>query len=190
MTTALVVPYRVKISYYAFMTILIPIYTIHYPLVNNLNLCIIHLNLILISFLTDKHVFISMSALGISIVQLAWLLDFILEIMGIKFLGATNYMFNSNTPLYLRVFSLFHAWFPFFLFYLVKIVGYDQRAFYPQFVLSNGICLLSYFHNDLYSQNINRMKDFHIFSHLLFFPTVIFTTHKFLMWFDFNKKNI
>lgn len=177
-----VVPYNVKISYYAFMACLLPIYTIHYPLVNFFNLCIVHLNLVLISFITDKPIFISMSALGISIIQLIWLLDFICQTLGLEFLDVTVYMYNENLPLYLRSLSLFHAWFPFLLFYLVKKVGYDQRAVYPQFILSNGVCLLSYFHTDLYNQNINRIKDFHIYYHLIFFPIVIFITHKFLLW--------
>ena len=115
-----VVPYNIKISYYLFMAFLLPTYTIHYPLVNYFNLCNVHLNLVLISFLTDKPIFISMSAIGISIIQLAWSLDFFCETLGINFLGATDYMYNPILPLYLRLLSLFHAWFPFFFILFSK----------------------------------------------------------------------
>jgi hypothetical protein len=177
-----VVPYNIKLSYYAFMAFLLPTYTIHYPLVNYFNLCIVHLNLVLISFITDKPIFISMSAIGISVIQLAWSLDFLGETLGFEFLGATTYMYNENLPVYLRSLSLFHAWFPFLLFYLLKRIGYDQRALCYQLVLSNSLCLLSYCHTDLYNQNINRIKDFPIYYHLILFPIAIFITHKFLLW--------
>ena len=185
-----VVPYKVKMSYYAFMAFMFPVYITHYPLINFVNLCQVHLFLVLAGFLTDKHIFISMSALGIIILQLFWCLDFICEIMGIHFVGGTKYMYNSDIPLYVRILSLYHGWFPFFLLYLIKKVGYDQRAVLYQYILSNSLCLLSYYNSELYNENINFVKDFHILCHILGFPIIIASTHKFLLRWDCNKKNI
>jgi hypothetical protein len=176
-----VVPYGLKISYYAFMTLMFPAYITYYPFANFFNLCQLHLFLVLISFLTDTHLFISMSALGISIIQFFWCLDLICETIGINFIGGTKYMYDTSYPLYLRSLSLFHAWFPFFLLYLIKKVGYDKRALYPQFILSNSVCLLSYYNIDLYNENINMMKDVGIFG-LFCCSIAIFTTHQFLLW--------
>ena len=146
-----VVPYGLKISYYAFMALMFPVYITHYPLANFFNLCQVHLFLVLVSFLTDTHFFISMSALGISFIQFFWCLDLICETLGIHFIGGTKYMYDTSYPLYLRSISLFHAWFPFFLLYLIKKVGYDKRALYPQFILSYSLCLLSYYNIALYN---------------------------------------
>jgi hypothetical protein len=182
-----VVPYSVKTSYYLFMTVMFPVYIKHYPLNNFVNLCQVHLSLVLAGFLTDKHIFISISALGIIILQLFWSLDFICETIGINFIGGTKYMYNSNIPLYVRFISLYHGWFPFFLLYLIKTVGYDKRALYPQLILSNSICILSYYHNYLYINNINMMKDIGIFGLFIISPIVIFITHHFLLWWDYRK---
>ena len=182
------VPYSVKISYYTFMALMIPVYITHYPLINFVNLCHVHLLLVLAGFLTETHLFISMSALGIIIIQFFWCLDFICETLGVKFMGSSAYMYNSQLPLYLRCLSLFHGWFPFFLLYLIKKVGYDKRAVYPQFVLSNSICLLSYYQIDLYNKNINIMKDVGIFGLLFLCPIIIFSTHRFLILWDYNNK--
>ena len=177
-----IVPYGIKMSYYTFMSILLPIYGTHYPLTNFFNLCDLSLVMVLVSFLTDTHLFISMSALAISIIQLFWCIDFIIETLGMNFLGSSAYMYKTSLPWYLRSLSLFHAWFPFFLLYLINQVGYDPRALYYQLVLSNSICLLSYYHSDLYNDNVNVMQDFHILKHLIAHPVMIISTHYFLIW--------
>jgi hypothetical protein len=182
-----VVPYKVKMSYYAFMAFMFPVYITHYPLINFVNLCQVHLFLVLAGFLTDKHIFISMSALGIIILQLFWCLDFICETMGINFIGGTKYMYNSDMPLYVRILSLYHGWFPFFLIYLINHIGYNKRALYPQLILSNSVCILSYYNNYLYINNINMMKDIGIFGLFIISPTILFTTHRFLLWWDYRK---
>jgi hypothetical protein len=183
-----VVPYGAKISYYAFMAFLVPSYAMNYPLVNFLNLCDVHLLLVLISFLSDTPVLISMTAVGTLIAQSLWCLDFTCLTFGIKFLGSTAYMYDDQLSLYLRFLSLFHGWFPFFLFYLINKIGYDKRALYYQMSLCLSLCLLCYNNVDLYNENINFVQDFHILCHMLGFPVVIFATHLFLMRWDSSKK--
>jgi hypothetical protein len=185
-----VVPFNIKISYYAFMAILIPTYAINYPLANFFNLCDVHLLLLLVSFLTDTNIFISMSAVGMIVPQSAWCLDFMCETLDIKFLGGTSYMYDDQLPIYLRFLSLFHGWLPFLLVYLIKLLGYDPRALYYQVCLCLCLCLLSYNQSELYNENINFVKDFHILCHTLGFPIIIASTHKFLLRWDCNKKYI
>jgi hypothetical protein len=183
-----VVPFGVKISYYAFMAVMVPTYATHYNLLNFFTHCQVHLFLVLASFLTNKHVFISMSAVGILFPQSLWCLDFICVTLGIKFTGTTAYMYNEQLSRYLRFLSLFHFWFPFFLLYLIKRLGYDKRALYYQISLCVSLCLLSYNQIDLYNKNINLVQDFHIVTHLIGFPIVIFATHHFLIWWDYSNK--
>jgi hypothetical protein len=183
-----VVPFGIKISYYAFMALMVPTYIAHYPLINFLNLCHVHLFLVLASFLTDKYLFVSMSAVGILVILFLWCFDFICETMGTKFLGNTAYMYDEKRSLYMRSFSLFHVWFPFLLLYLIKKVGYDQRALYRELLLAKSICILSYYQVDLYNKNVNLMKDLGIFGLFLLCPITMFLTHYFLLWWDCTKK--
>ena len=185
-----IVPFGVKISYYAFMAVMVPVYATHYSLINFVSVCQLHLFLVLAGFLMNTRLFISMSALGILILQLFWCIDLICEIVGINFVGGTKYMYNSNIPLYVRILSLYHGWFPFFLLYLIKKVGYDQRALFYQYILSNIIGGVSYYHIALYNKNINMMKDIGIFGFLFLCPTILFITHLFLMRLNYNKKDI
>ena len=186
-----VVPLGVKITYYAFMAFMIPVYATHYSLINFTSICQIHLFLILVSFLTENHVLISMSALALLILQLLWCVDFMCVTMGIHFVGGTKYMYNSDIPLYVRIISLYHGWIPFFLLYLIKKVGYDQRAVFYEFILYNMIALFSYYHIDAYNENMNMIRDIGIVGFFfLFCPTIIFTTHQLLLKWDCNKKNI
>jgi hypothetical protein len=146
-----VVPFGVKLSYYAFIASIVPLYIKQYPLINFVNIGQLHILLALTSFLLDTRLFKYMSEFGIFIIQLFWCIDFICETLGIKFLGATTYMYNSEMPLYVRFLSIFHGWFMFFLLYLVKKADYEKRYLYSQLVLSNSIGLLSYYHIDLYN---------------------------------------
>ena len=47
---------------------------------------------------------------------------------GFSLTGMTDYMFDANHSLFLRLLSLFHGWLPFLLVFLVWKVGYDRRA--------------------------------------------------------------
>ena len=170
------------------MLFFIPSYAIYYPLVNFLNLCDVHLILVLISFLTDKHILISMTAVGIIAAQLLWCIDFISLTLGITFIDMTAYMYDEQLSIYLRFLSLFHGWFPFFLLYLINHIGYDKRALYYQISLCLTLCLLSYNHIALYNQNINFVKDFHILCHMIGFPLVIIATHHCLLRWDHSNK--
>lgn len=177
-----VVPYGVKITYYAFMACMFPVYITYYPLINFASVCQIHLFLLLAGFLINSRLFISMTALALLIPQTLWWIDLMCETIGIKFVGGTKYMYNSTIPLYVRIISLYHGWLPFLLIYLVKKVGYDQRAVFYQFILSHSIAFLSYYNSDIYNGNINLMKDVGIISFFFFCPIAMFITHRFLLW--------
>ena len=47
---------------------------------------------------------------------------------GLSLTGMTDYMFDANRSLFLRLLSLFHGWLPFLLVYLIWRIGYDRRA--------------------------------------------------------------
>ncbi len=139
------VPLWLKISYTAFMAVLAPVYWHHYGLTNFLYFCDVALFLALVGVWRESRLLFSLAAVGILLPQLLWCVDFGFELAGMKLTGMTSYMFNSESPLYLRALSLFHGWLPWMLLFLVARLGYDRRAFGGWSLLAVGLCLFSYF---------------------------------------------
>jgi hypothetical protein len=53
-------------------------------------------------------------------------------------------MFDPDRSLFLRGLSLFHGWLPFLVFFLVRRLGYDQRAFRWWTAISAVLCVAAY----------------------------------------------
>jgi hypothetical protein len=145
MTAAHRVPYAVKIAYTAFMAVLIPVYLYYYGPTNFLFICNIALLLTLVAIWPESDLLLSMVGVAILVVQAAWLVDFLVNLAGVSLTGVTDYMFDARFPLFLRLLSLYHAWIPFLVVYLVWKVGYDRRAFWAWNVLFWVLLLVCFF---------------------------------------------
>ena len=77
--------------------------------------------------------------------QALWVADFLGNAAGFSLLGMTDYMFDANRSLFLRLLSLFHGWLPFLLIFLVWKIGYDRRAFWSWTALAWVLLLISFF---------------------------------------------
>lgn len=139
------VPLWLKVAYTAFLAVLIPVYWANYGPTNFLYFCDVALLLTLVGLWTESALLTSLPAVGILLPQALWCADFAAHLLGWKMTGMTDYMFDSNRSLFLRGLSLFHGWLPFLVFYLVRKLGYDRRAFLGWTVLSVGLCLAAYF---------------------------------------------
>ena len=139
------IPLWLKISYTAFLALMIPIYWVNYGPTNFLYFCDVALLVTLVGIWRENALLISMPAVGILIPQALWCLDFLVQLCGGKLTGMTGYMFDESKSLLLRGLSLFHGWLPFLLFYLVRKLGYDRRALLGWSLLSLGLCLIAYF---------------------------------------------
>jgi hypothetical protein len=126
--TAARVPLAVKIAYSAFMAVLIPVYLYYYGPTNFLYFCDIALLLTLIAIWPENALLISMCCVGILVGQTYWVIDFLANAAGYSLTGMTDYMFQSDHSLFLRLLSLYHGWMPFLLIYLIWKTGYDRRA--------------------------------------------------------------
>ena len=101
--------------------------------------------LTLIAFWNENALLVSMSAVGIVVPQIFWVLDFAGGLVGLPINGMTAYMFKSENSLFLRLLSLFHGWLPFLLIYMVWKLGYDRRAFLYWTVLAWALILVCFF---------------------------------------------
>ncbi len=139
------VPLWIKLSFTAFMAVLIPVYWTNYGPTNFLYFCDIALFLTLVAVWTEKPIYASMAAVGIVLPQALWCADFLGSAVGLPITGMTGYMFKSELSLFLRGLSFFHFWLPFLLVYLVYRLGYSKKAFLYWTLLAWGLVLYCYF---------------------------------------------
>jgi hypothetical protein len=138
-------PLLVKLVYSAFMAVLLPVYWYYYGPTNFLYFCDMALILTLIAVWTESALLVSMCAVGILAPQTLWVIDFLLNLVGVPLTGMTDYMFIADHSLFLRLLSLFHGWLPFLLVYLVWTLGYDRRGFPYWTVLGTLLVLICFF---------------------------------------------
>ncbi len=144
MRTSTAIPLWLKLTYTAFMAVLIPVYWHHYGPTNFLYFCDVALLLTLAGIWLESPLLISLPAVGILLPQALWCVDYAVQLCGCEMSGMTAYMFDGRRPLFLRGLSLFHGWLPFLLVYLVFRLGYDRRALKCWTTSAAGLCLFAY----------------------------------------------
>ena len=139
------IPLWLKIAFTAFLGVLVPYYWREYGPTNFFYYCDVALFLALIAVWTDRSIYASMAAVGITIPQLIWQVDFLGQWFEMPVTGMTHYMFDPGISLFARGLSFFHFWLPLLLIYLVWRLGYDRRAFMAWTVLAWGLMLICFF---------------------------------------------
>lgn len=122
------IPLALKLFYFAYLCVLIPTYLHVYGIANFLWACDIALLLGAAAVFSERSLPASTASVGIIVGQLYWVIDLIANLCGYSLTGLTDYMFQSSIPLYVRLLSLYHAWLPFVLIYLLWKLGYDKRG--------------------------------------------------------------
>lgn len=121
-----------KVTTYAltfFAAILIPCYWHSYGFSNFLWISDIGLFLTVIALWNDSRLLMSMAAVGILFFEIAWAINFFMQlIFSIHLSSLTDYMASPMLPLYLRLISLFHLITPVIWLSYLKKYGYDTRA--------------------------------------------------------------
>ena len=156
------IPLGLKLAYTVFVAVLVPIYWDKYTPLNFLYFCDVALLLTVPALWLESSLLASMMAVGITLPQLIWQVDFISFLLFRTHfpLDFTSYMFNPEKPLYLRGLSFFHFWLPILLLWMVWRLGYDRRALLSQIALTALILLLSYLFTariDGLAGNVNKV---------------------------------
>lgn len=139
------IPLGIKLALTAFVAVLVPYYWMEYGPTNFLYYCDVALILALAAAWTERPLFASMAAVGITIPQIFWQVDFLGQLAGLPVTGMTNYMFDPGISLFARGLSFFHFWLPLLLIYFVWRLGYDRRAFAGWTILAWGLMLICFF---------------------------------------------
>lgn len=136
------IPLWLKIAVSLFAIALVPIYWHYYSPFNFLYFCDLALLITAVAIWPEHRLLLSMAALSILLVQAVWIVDLV---TAGRLLGLAAYMFDPGLPPGLRLLSLFHAWLPILLIFLLWRLGYDRRAIYWQSMLGIIVLLICYF---------------------------------------------
>lgn len=150
-------PLWVVLPYSIFLAILIPVYWVYYGPQNYLWGCDIALVMTLFALWRRSSLLASMAVLVTLIPDILWITDFVVQLISgrdVLGLGATAYMFDKNTPIFVRALSLFHLFLAPLLLWMIYRIGYDRRALYWQTGIAWLVLPLSYLFTDP-ERNIN-----------------------------------
>jgi hypothetical protein len=139
----------VKLVYTAFLAVLVPYYLRFYGPANFLWICDLALLLTLAALWLESPFLASMQLVAVLLPCLVWLADFLARLATGHFLTRwTHYMFRPDIPLEIRTLSVYHAWLPFLLLWIVWRLGYDSRGWAGQTLLTWAVLPVCFFFTD------------------------------------------
>ncbi len=138
-------PLWLKIAFSVFMVVWVPaVLHTHGPR-NFLWLCDVANFLVLAGLWLESRLLLSSQLLAVAVIDICWLLDISSALVfGRHLLGGTEYMLDSQAPVYSRALSLFHVFVPVILCYAVLRLGYDRRAYLLQVAITWCVLPLSF----------------------------------------------
>ena len=149
------IPLWIKIAYTVYVAVTVVVYSVKYPLGNFLWFSDIALVLTVPALWFESGLLAGMMTLCILLPEVFWNISYFGRLLTRKRLaGLTDYMFDSNLPMYLRALSWFHVFLPVLLLWVIQRTGYDLRAFAAQTVLAWIVLPLTYLLTDP-EKNVN-----------------------------------
>jgi hypothetical protein len=137
---AMRVPLWLKIAWTVWLIAWAPIYWSHYGLQNFLFFCDIGNILIGIGLWLESPLIFSWQACGLLVFQTLYTIDLAGALIGgHHVIGGTEYMFNPDLPLFMRLLSLFHVVTPPLLVWAIWRHGYVLDCGADQLFLASGI---------------------------------------------------
>jgi hypothetical protein len=177
-----------------FLAMLVPVYWREYGPQNFLWMSDIALIVSTVALSTRSSVLCSMEAVAVLVFEIVWCIDILFMLMiGERFAVLSNYMFQREIPLWIRLLSLFHLWIPWLLLWMVWQLGYDRRALVLQINVWVVVIVVCYFVSTP-EENINFVHGLgslkkrlspagYMAALLVGVPVVIYLpTHLFLSW--------
>jgi hypothetical protein len=109
-------------------------------------LCDIAVILTCLGLFTGNALLLSSQAVSSIVIDTAWLVDIATKLIFNRHLiGGTDYFFDPNHPLWVRLLSCFHVVMPFVLIAALRRTGYDRHALPLQFAIAAAVMIASRF---------------------------------------------
>jgi len=191
---AMRIPLWLKIGWTVWLVVWAPIYWHQYGAQNFLYFCDLGNLLIGIALWLESPLIFSSQATGLLLFQTLYLIDLIgTLISGVHIIGGTEYMFDPHLPLIVRLLSLFHVVTPPLLLWALWRLGYDNRGWKLQSLMTWVVVPINYFWRPQYDVNWARglfYREQHavpgplyLLGYLIVVPIMVYwPTHLFLRW--------
>jgi hypothetical protein len=140
------IPLWLKIAVTAWAAVYVPAYLKQYGVLPFLWFCNVGNLMLVAGIWLESALLVSMVALSVLVVQTLWTVDVLGRlVLGFHPIGGTEYMWDANIPLWIRLISLFHVAIPVLLVFLLRRLGYDRRALVAQTLLCWIVLTVCYF---------------------------------------------
>jgi hypothetical protein len=131
---------RLRWAALAWLVLWAPIYLTHWGWRNFLLLCDVAVVLTVVGLWRSSALLLSSQAVSTVLVGLVWAVDLGYRgVSGRHLIGGTEYFWDPQYPLWVRLISLYHVGLPLLLLWTLRRTGYDPRAWRMQL----GIALLA-----------------------------------------------
>jgi hypothetical protein len=151
------IPRWLKILWTLWVAMWAPLYWKYYGAQNFLWFCDLANFFILAGVWLESRLIFSWQATGLLVFQTLYAIDLMWALMfGAHVIGGTEYMFDANLPLPLRLLSLFHVVTPPLLLWAIARLGYDPRGWKFQTLTMWIVVPINYFWRPQYDINCAR----------------------------------
>ncbi|MGB7281732.1 MAG: hypothetical protein WBE13_05665 [Candidatus Acidiferrum sp.] len=128
------------------MAVWLPAYFRVFGWANLLHLCDVAVILSFVGIWFSNPLLLSSQEVGSLSAGVLWVLDVGWRLVTGRFLiGGTDYMWDPQYPLWVRLLSTFHVGLPLVLFWTLRRVGYDRRALGLQAAIAAVLLIVSRF---------------------------------------------
>jgi len=194
------VPLWLKIAWTIWVLIWAPVYWHQYGLQNFLYFCDLGNVLIAVGLWLESPLIFSWQATGLLLFQILYTVDLIEAVLtGTHLIGGTEYMFNPQLPLFVRLLSLFHVVTPPLLLWAIWRLGYDKRGWKYQAMMTWIVVPVNYFWRPQFDVNWARGLFSHeqhvvpglvyLAAYLIIVPLAVYwPTHLVLQWWDGTRR--
>jgi hypothetical protein len=188
------IPFCLKLLWTIALIVWVPLYWRQYGVQNFLFFCDLGNFFIAAGLWLESPLIFSWQATGLLLFQSLFAIDLASALVnGHHLIGGTEFMFDPQVPLTIRLLSLFHLVTPLLLLWAIWRLGYDNRGWKYQTLTAWIIVPLNYFWRPQFDVNWARGPFFHEqhampgFLYLLICLTVVpaavyYPTHRFLFW--------
>jgi len=187
-------PRWLKIAWTVWVLAWVPFYWKQYGAQTFLHFCDLGNFFIAIGLWMESALIFSWQATGLLLFQTLYTIDLVSALVsGKHIIGGTEYMFDVNVPLFVRLLSLFHVVMPPLLLWAISRLGYDPRGWKLQTLTTWIVVPVNYFWRP--DRDVNWARGLfyreqhlvpgllYLLAYLIVVPLLVyFPTHLLLQW--------
>jgi hypothetical protein len=188
------IPLWIKVLWTAWVIVWAPVYWLRYGAQNFLFFCDLGNLFIAAGLWLESPLIFSWQATGLLFFQTLFTIDLAgAFVSGRHLIGGTEYMFDPQVPLAIRLLSLFHLVTPPLLLWAIWRSGYDKRGWKYQTLTAWVVIPINYFWRPEFDVNWARGPFFreqhampgivYVLVYLIVVPAAVYyPTHRLLVW--------